>query len=244
MTSKTNTIPETRDSTRKGAYQLGFWSAVLTAVLAAVFAAVSIGTPPRSGPFCSGSCITYPYTDVVSFIPADYLWLIPGFLLAVIFLILMACIHTYAANDKKIFSQIALSFALVYAAVITADYFIQFTVVIPSLVKGETAALSLFTQYNPHGVFIALEGIGYLMLSAALLSAAPVFSGGRLERAIQGCFIASFVLALGFLVGLSWLKYDIVAFEVAILTINWLVLIISGMLLSILFKRAERLVSP
>ena len=64
------------------------------------------------------------------------------------------------------------------------------------------------------------------MMSTALLSAAVVFSGGRLERAIRGLFIASFVLALGFFVGLSWLKYDIVAFEVAILTINWIVLII------------------
>lgn len=243
MISRTKTIPETGDSAGKGAYQLGFWAAVLTVVLAAVFAAVAIATPPRSGPFCTGSCITYPYINVASFIPGDYLWLYPGFLLALMFVVLMACIHSYAADDRKIFSQIALSFALVYAAVITTDYFMQFAVVIPSLLKGETAGLSLFTQYNPHGIFIALEGLGYLMMSAALVSAAPVFYGGRLERAIQGLFMASFVLAVGFFVSLSWLKYDIVAFEVAILTINWVVLIISGVLLSILFKRAKRLVS-
>jgi len=240
MTTQTRAVSETADSARKGAYRLGFWSAVLTAVLAATAFAVGIATPARSGPFCAGSCITYPYTNVASFIPGDYLWLYPGFLLALVFVALMACIHSYASIYRKVFSRIGLSFALVYTAVITTDYFIQLTVVVPSLLIGETTGLSLFTQYNPHGIFIALEGIGYLMMSAALLSVAFVFSGGRLERAVRGLLITSFVLAVGFLVSLSRLKYDIVAFEVAILTINWITLVVSGVLLSILFKRAER----
>jgi hypothetical protein len=241
MDSKIKAVSENTASHWKGAYRLGFWSAILTAVLAAVAFAVGVATPARSGPFCAGSCIPFPYTAVVAFIPGDYLWLYPGFLLAVMFVILMAGIHFYATNERKIFSQIGLSFALVYAVVIITDYFIQFFVVIPSLLSGETAGLSLFTQYNPHGIFIGLEGIGYLMMSVAFLSAAAVFSGGRLERAIRLLFVMDFLVAVGALVVLSWLKYDIVAFEVAILTINWIVLIVSGTLLSILFKRVERL---
>jgi len=165
------------------------------------------------------------------------MWLYPGFLLAAVFVVLMACIHYYAADDKKIFSQLGLSFALIYAAVITVDYFIQFVVVEPSILNGETASLSLFTEYNPHGIFIALEGLGYLMMSVALLFAAVVFAGGRLERAVRWLFVASFVLAVGSLIGRSLLGYDIVAFEVTILTINWIVLIASGVLLSVLFRR-------
>jgi hypothetical protein len=34
--------------------------------------------------------------------------------------------------------------------------------------------------------------------------------------------------------------YDLVAFEVTVLSINWIVLIVSGVLLSILFRRAGR----
>ena len=168
------------------------------------------------------------------------MWLYPGFLLAVTFVVLMACIHYYAPDDKRVFSQIGLSFALVYAAVITMDYFVQLTVLQPSLLSGETEGLSLFTQYDPHGIFIALEGLGYLMMSTALLFAAAVFTGGRLERAIRWLFVGSFVLAIGSYVGLSLLRFDIVAFEVTILTINWVVLIVSGALLSVLFKRAGR----
>jgi hypothetical protein len=208
--------------------------------MAATFA-VGIATPPRSGPFAStANIITYPYTNVASFVPMDYIWLYPGFLLGPAFVVLMACIHHYASDDKKVFSQIGLSFAVVYAAVITTDYFVQLAVLQSSLLSGETAGLSLFTQYNPHGIFIALECLGYLMMSVALLFAGAVFAGGRLERAIRWLFVTGFVLAVGFLVGLSLLKYEIVAFEVTILTINWIVLIISGALLSVVFKRAGR----
>jgi len=222
-----------------GLHRLGFWSAVLTAVIAAVHFAVGILTPARSGPFAStADIIFYPYTNVASFIPIDYVWLCPGFLLAPTFVVLMACIHRYAPDGRKVFSQIGLSFALIYAAMITADYFIQWTVVVPSILSGEAEGLSLFTQYNPHGIFIALEGLGYLMMSVALLFAAAAFTRGRLERAIRWLFIASFLLAIGSYLGLSLLRYDIVAFEVTILTINWVVLIVSGALLSVLFRRA------
>jgi len=238
MTSEIMAHIEKTNSARKGAYRLGFWSAILTAVLAAAAFAAGITTPARSGPFCTNMCIAYPYINVAAFIPGDYFWLYPGILLALIFVVLMSCIHSHASDDKKVFSQIGLSFALAYAVVIISDYFVQFTVVIPSLSSGETAGLALFTQYNPHGIFIALEGIGYLMMSVAFLTNAVVFSEGSLEHVIRWIFFIDFILAAGCLAGLTWLKYDIVAFEVAILTINWIVLIVSGILLSVLFKRA------
>jgi hypothetical protein len=152
----------------------------------------------------------------------------------------MVCIHSYAPSDRKIFSHIALSFAVIYATIILIDYFIQFTVVIPSILTGETAGLSLFTQYNPHGFFIALETLGYSMMSGAFLFVAAVFAGGKLERALRWIFIAGFVAAVLFFTALSSLHYDLIAFEVTIITINSIVLIVSGVLLSIVFRRAAR----
>jgi len=185
--------------------------------------------------------MAYPYDrGLASFVPGDYIWLYPGFLLALVFVVLLACIHSYASDDKKIFGQIGLSFALVYASVITIDYFLQIVVVEPSITSGQTAGLSLFTEYNPHGIFVGLEGLGYLMMSVALLFAAFAFSGGRLERGVRWLFVASFVLAVGSLAGISLMGYDIVAFEVAILSINWVVLMASGVLLGVVFHRAVR----
>ncbi len=218
--------------------RLGFWAAILTVVVVAVFAVVGIATPARSGPFCVTACVVYPYIDVAQFIPGDYLWLVPGILLAPTFVVLMACIDGYATEAKKLYSRIGLSFAVGYAVVIVVDYFLQLAVVAPSLQAGETDGLSLLTQYDPHGVFIAMEALGYLMLTVALLCAAPVFAGGRAERAIRGLFALSFVLAVVAFVGLALLGHDLVAFEVTVLMITWIVLITSGTLLCVVFRRA------
>ena len=238
MTSEIKSV-----SAKHGVYRLGFWSAILMAVLATAAFAAAISTPPRSGPFCVSSCITYPYINVASFVPRDYLWMVPEIFLPPLFVVLMACIHNYVDDDKKVFSQVALSCALLSAAVITTDYFIQLTVMQPSLLKGETEGLSLFSQYNPHGIFIALEDLGYLMMSAAFLFAALVFDPHeRLERAMRWLFVISSLLALGLFLALTLvygneLEYR---FEVTILTINWITLIVSGVLLSILFQRVWR----
>jgi hypothetical protein len=223
-----------------GASRLGFWAAILVLIDTVVFLVLGITTPARSGPFAPpASVIPYPYTNVTAFVPGDYIWLYPGFLLAPLFVVLMTCIHQYASDDRKVFGQIGFSFALIYAAVITINYFIQFTVVEPSLLAGETAGLSLYTQYNPHGVFIVLEALAYLMMSTSLLFASAVFSGGRLEGAVRWLFVAGFVVAVVSFVGLPLLGYDIVAFEVTVLLTNWIVLIASGALLGVMFKRAQ-----
>jgi hypothetical protein len=228
-------------STTAIAIGAGFWAAILIGVDATLFAAIGIATPARGGPFCATwGCIPAPYTDVAQFIPGDYLWLIPGILLSPIFVVLLASIHAWAPEPQKIFSRIGLAFAVGYAVVIGVDYFIQFAVVIPSLQSDETQGLSLFTQYNPHGLFIAGEAFGYLMMSTALLFAAPVFAGGRIGRAIRWLFVAGFVLAIAALVGFWLVGHDLIAFEVAVISINWIVLIASGALLSIVFRRAAR----
>jgi hypothetical protein len=222
------------------AIQFGFWAAVLTTVVTVVFAVAAVPTPARSGPFCASACVPAPYTAVGQFIPGDYLWLIPGLLLAPIFVWLMASIHSYAAEMNKTFSRLALSFAVIYGAIIVVNYFVQLTVIVPSLQSGESQDLSLFTQYNPHGFFIALEVLAYLMMSASLLAAAPAFAGGKVELAIRWLFTLCFILAAAAFAGFWLVKHDLVAVEVTVLMINWVALIAGGALLSIVFRRADR----
>jgi uncharacterized membrane protein len=61
------------------------------------------------------SCVTYPYTDVAAFVPIEYIWMYPALLMALLFVVLVVCIHHTADADKKIFSQIALAFAVISA---------------------------------------------------------------------------------------------------------------------------------
>jgi len=232
------------NSITNNTYLLGFYTAILTTLLTIVTFVIAIFTPPISGPFCVNSCINYPFANIVLRFPRDYLWMYTAILLILIYVVLMVCIHNYASKEKKIFSQIGLSFALISATILIVDYFIQISVIQPSLVNGETDGIAILTQFNPHGLFIALEEIGYLMMSVSFLCIAPVFSGtNRLESAIRWIFTISFILTIISLIILS-IFYGInreYRFEVAVITINWIVLIISGILLSIVFKRAIRM---
>lgn len=212
--------------------KIGLIAAILMAVLAAAFIIVgSFGS--TSWDYIPGLVnYVWSYIKVI-----DYALFIPGFLLAPVFVVLMACIHYYASIEKKIFSLIGLAFALIYVTVITTDYFILWTVILPSVIRGETAGLSLLSMYNPHGIFVALESIAYLMMSVALLSIAPVFQGGKIEGALRWIFIIGFILAIGSLFGVFLMNYDIVMFEIAILAIYCPLLVISGVLLAIIFRR-------
>lgn len=167
----------------------------------------------------------------------------PAIIMTLIYVVLMVCIHFNAAHDKKIFSQIGLSFALMAAVILILDYFIQLSVIQPSLLNGETDGIALLTQYNPHGIFIALEEIGYLLISLTFLFMAPVFSkNSRLEKSIRWIFVIGFSLTIIALI-LTSVLYGInreYRFEVMVITIDWAVLIATGILLSILFKRCLR----
>ncbi len=68
--------------------------------------------------------------------------------LALAYVTLMVSIHSYAPRQKKIFGQVGLSFALIAAAILVVDYFIQFSVVPMSLKNSETEGLAMLLQYN------------------------------------------------------------------------------------------------
>src|SRR5690349_20287985 len=159
------------------------WTTAGVGLLAAVMAYT---TPPRSGPFCSNGCVGSPYTDVAAFVPRDYWWMYPQSLLIVMALVLLVCVHHAAAPAARVFSGLAVALATVATASLLADYVIQLAVLQPALRRGETDGLSLFSQYNPHGIFIALENLGYLLLGLALLATAAVFTGrSRLSRGLR-----------------------------------------------------------
>ena len=233
----------TTNSAARSAARLGSWAATLLAISAAVAFVMAITTPPRSGPFCTGSCIGYPYTDAAAFVPRDYLWMYPASLMAFLFVVVVACLHDRAAGERRVFSQVGLACAVIAAGALVSDYAIQLAVMQPSLLHGETGNLSLFSQYNPHGVFIALEDLGYLLMGVAFaFLAAALDRGGRLVRTVRILYLIASILAVGSLVLLvlvfgTSLEYR---YEVAAISIDWITLIVSGVLLSLVFRRDRR----
>lgn len=222
---------------------LGYGAAILLAALTLMAFGIGLFTPPHSGPFCTGPCIAYPYSDAAQFVPRDFVWMAPGILLTPVFLVAMACIHACAEKGKQHLTLIALCFAAISAAIITLDYAIQLAVIQPSLLRAETEAVAIFSQYNPHGIFIALEDLGYLVLSAAFAFVGAAFPLVRgIPRTLHWTFLSGGILSFASFIGLSWgygLNMGLV-FEIAIISIDWTVLIVSGVLLSIYFRRLAR----
>lgn len=227
-------------SEQKISHLVGFYAAIFTVIMTVVTFSFAITAIPISGANCGELCIEYPYLNTLSQFPKDYLWMPLATILTLSYLVLMVSIHVYASNQRKIFSQIGLSFALLATLVLVGDYFVQFSVVPISLMRGETEGITMLTQYNAHGVFIVLEELGYLLMSLSFLFMAPVFiNKNRLEVAVRWVFVISFLLTVLALTLIS-INYGLDRqdrFEVAVISINWLVLIINGVLLSIVFKR-------
>jgi hypothetical protein len=223
--------------------RIGFWAAVLTALLAAVSFGVAATTPPRTGPFAApGSAIPYPYSAAAQFVPRDFLWMYLALLMMLAFLVLAVCVRERAVAGSKVMGTIGLSLAVASFTVIAVDYFIQLRTVQPALLKGELDGLAILSQYNPHGVFIALEELGFLAMGLSFAFLALALGSSRLERVTRWVYLVSSALIVAAFVGMSWyfgfgLEYR---FEVTVISLGWLTLMISGVLLAFVFRRSAR----
>ena len=228
--------PSGSDGTDLGpAMLLGSWIALtLTGVTVVTFALALTAVPED---------VPYPFTsDVIAAQwPGDYVWMFPAMLLLLLFIALVASVHLYAPSPRKIFSLLGLCVASIAAAVLLIDYFIQVTVVPVSLEKGQLDGWAMLTMYNPYGVFIALEELGYLLMSLALALLAPVFIGrNRVERAIRWVFLLNLAAVVSALVAVSLLhgtdrRY---VFELIVISIVWSTLIVAGPLVAAVLRRA------
>ena len=79
-----------------------------------------------------------------------------------------------------------------------------------------------------------------MVMSLSFLFMAPVFANrNRLESAVRWIFATAFILAIVSLAVIS-INHGLERqdrFEVAVISIDWLVLIINGVLLSIVFRK-------
>ena len=228
------------DKEQNSVLKFGFYSSISLTILTLITFGFAIIAIPPSGPNCPSDCMGYPYLDILSYYPRDYFWMYIAIFQLFAYIIFVISNHFIAPFEKRIFSFTSIAFALISTTVLLIAYFTQFSIVPISVMKGETEGIALITQYNGHGIFIALEELGYITMSISFFFLAFVFSmKTRLEKSIRLILMLPLlVTALSFMV-LS-IKFGIdrdYRFEVATITINWLVTIIVGVLVSIRIKR-------
>ncbi len=155
--------------TQKSVAQLGFWSSVIVTLMLIIF--------PLSLAFDWPLDVAYG----------------SSFLLAPAFVTMMVSIHHYAAPEKKVWSQLGLAFATIYAVMCSLTYYIQLTFVANNYLPIAAEAVKPFV-FIPGTPIFAQDMLGYVFFCLATLAAGPVFTGGKLEAWVKWLFIFDGIL--------------------------------------------------
>ena len=167
--------------------KLGYWSAFLASLfsiiyiigqLAEWFGLLGSGGGPENASTALGLIVL----------------LIPSLLLAPSFALLILCVHYYAPENKKIWSHAGIMFAVVYTVMVSINYYVQLTLVVPHLMSGEVESIRPFL-FTPFDSFIySVDVLGYSFMSLSTLFAAFIFNGTGLERTARRFLIANGLL--------------------------------------------------
>jgi hypothetical protein len=164
---------------------LGFWSAVVATGIGIIYFLVIVAAA---------------LTGQMTFPPPGWLQLAGGLIslfYCPVIVAVMVSLHTVAPPEKRAFSQLALSFTLLFATVVTINRFVQLGVVRQSLALGETEGITWFLAYGERSIMFALEILGWgWFLGLALLFAIPVFANRGYQRWLRWLLCLYGVLAL------------------------------------------------
>jgi hypothetical protein len=176
--------------------QLGFWSATLNTFLALTINAGMIA-----------SAVLFPMTAITTaesyantFNSLQMLPFIPSLLLAPIFVVMILCIHHHTSHDKKILSQLSVSFALICAGILSIHYYIQLTIVQQNMLNNAAQQVWQYAAPNPHSFFWTFAALGYGFMGISMLFAAPTFQE-KSDRTIKWLFTANAIVGIGFITG-------------------------------------------
>jgi len=167
--------------------KLGSWSAILASVfsityivgqLAEWFDLLGSGGGPENPSTALGLVVL----------------LTPSLFLGIAFALLMLSVHYYAPEDKKVRSHAGLMFATIYAVLISINYYVQLTLVVPRLMRGDIEDIR-FLLFIPFDSFLySVDILGYSFMSLSTLFAAFAFTGAGLERTVRRFLIANGLL--------------------------------------------------
>ncbi len=166
---------------------LGYWSAFLASVfsiiyiigqLAEWFDLMGSGGGPENASTAIGIIVL----------------LVPSLLLAPSFALMILCTHYYAPEEKKVWSHAGIIFATVYTVMVSINYYVQLTLVVPHMLRGDIESIRVFL-FTPFDSFIySVDVLGYSFMSLSTLFTAFIFSKNGLEGTARRFLIANGLL--------------------------------------------------
>lgn len=233
MSVRTNEVNlwNTNEKTKLFPGIISSYAVSATTLITFLFAMIAV---PISGAFAPDSSITYPYLNTIQQYPRDYIWQYIAMILMCVYLINFIIVKELINNSMKLYLKIGTFFAAISTAILLIDYYIHVNVVVVSLINKEYEGIPLLTQYNPHGLFIALEELGYIVMVLSFACMVPVF--WKKEYKAKGISIVYLIGIITTFLGLLIISFQFGLdkkdrFEVLVISVAWLVLIINGILI-------------
>lgn len=166
---------------------VGFWSAVLATAFSIAYIVGQLAEwagllGSRGGPESASTPLGF------------VVLLTPSLFLGASFLVLVVSIHQLAVPDRKVWSHAAVAFATAYAVLISVVYYVQLTLVLPRLLRGQVEGIEVFLFVPFDSFLYAVDLLGYSFMSVATLFAARVFTGGGLQRTARWFLTANGLL--------------------------------------------------
>jgi hypothetical protein len=164
--------------------RIGYWSAILASLFSIIYIIGQIAE--WLGFMGSGGGPENASTPL-----GIIVLLTPSLFLGSSFAVLIVSVHYYATEDKKIWSHVAIVFAAIYTVLISMNYYIQLTLVLPHMMRGEIDSIR-FLLFTPFDSFLySVDILGYSFMSLSTLFAAFVLTGPGLERTARRFMIAN-----------------------------------------------------
>jgi hypothetical protein len=220
--------------------KVGFYSAIVMTLLTLITFILAMTAIPISGANCPANCVDYPYLDTLAQYPKDFYWMFTAMFWILAVIVFEISLHYQSPKYLRIISHIALVLSISAAIILLIDYYMQASIIPMSLINNESEGIPLLIQYNPHGIFLILEELGYLLINLSFLFTAFTFPNKtRLQKTIRTIFFIAAglgfisVMTIFILQGLERLD----RLEVLLISIDWLALIVNGVLLSLYFRK-------
>lgn len=174
------------DSALRTLYRVGWWAAVLTVV------------------FYIGWLIGL----IVNFLaPApwgEYAMMAPSVFIPLAWVPLMLVVRRWAPRERQIFGDISVAFAVMYGSLLTMNYFVALTVTIPKGSQGPDVGI---LAIQPQSFFLAVEAVGYTLMSLSALFASFVFKGGGLKGWIRWMLLITGIFGLALPLQMLWASW-------------------------------------
>jgi hypothetical protein len=147
----------------------GFWSAALSTALSLAYVVAQLAEwagllGSAGGPESASTPFGF------------FVLLTPSLLLGAAFLVLMVSVHQLADPARKVWSQAAVAFATMYAALTGIVYYVQLTLVAPRLAQGRGAGIEPFIFVPFDSFLYAVDILGYSFMSVATLFCAAALA--------------------------------------------------------------------